>query len=609
MQMEIVLLSAGTTRRFCLQRGIRQGCPVSVYLFLLVAQVFCRYIKSSNIDGISIAGKNILISQLADDTTLFLKNSSQVPRVLQVIETFSKASGLYLNLKKCELFPLKQCALTSINSILVKDKVTYLGLQITKDQKQRELMNYNPMIAKAQNRFNRWLQRDLSLKGRALLAKAEGISRLVYIASSLSLDSKTAKMIDQILFNFLWRNRIYYVRKSVVINSSKNGGLDFLDFSTLNNVLKIKWLKNFLKSETSFWNFIPKYISDKLGGLPFLLFCNFKIEKIPLKLSNFHKQVLLTWTLIYKHNFSPHRYYIWNNADILHKNMIRKSIFLENWFEKNISLVTQLMNPQGNLMSYVEFLSTYSLHVSPAEFSLVTGAIPGGVRLLCSSSPSNTPCFPPKLTDLWCGKIFFSTSRNNQSIRSLFQNEIATKPFVISYWNSFGCRIQWEKVWSLPQKYFITNKIRAISFKILHKVYPVKQFFTKFKKDLDINCSFCHSSPETVPHLFWYCSFTQLFWKDVIHFIRTHLCVDYRLFYEHIIFGNFTQEKLNADKMYVVNLLIIMAKHFIHKCKYSNKKTVFYVFQKEMVLYVNSIKSSTNKKAVRTVETWSLLKL
>uniref|UniRef100_A0A8C7XSJ8 Reverse transcriptase domain-containing protein n=1 Tax=Oryzias sinensis TaxID=183150 RepID=A0A8C7XSJ8_9TELE len=281
-----VKLSAGTTRRFCLQRGIRQGCPVSVYLFLLVAQVFCRYIKSSNIDGISIAGKNILISQLADDTTLFLKNSSQVPRVLQVIETFSKASGLYLNLKKCELFPLKQCALTSINSIVVKDKVTYLGLQITKDQKQRELMNYNPMIAKAQNRFNRLLQRDLSIKGCALLAKAEGISSLVYIASSLSLDGKTAKRIDQILFNFLWRNRIHYVRKSVVINSSKNGGLDFLDFSTLNNVLKIKWLKNFLKSETSFWSFIPKYIFDKLGGLPFLLICNFKIEKIPLKLSS-----------------------------------------------------------------------------------------------------------------------------------------------------------------------------------------------------------------------------------------------------------------------------------------------------------------------------------
>uniref|UniRef100_A0A3P9IX18 CHHC U11-48K-type domain-containing protein n=1 Tax=Oryzias latipes TaxID=8090 RepID=A0A3P9IX18_ORYLA len=56
-------------------------------------------------------------------------------------------------------------------------------------------------------------------------------------------------------------------------------------------------------------------------------------------------------------------------------------------------------------MSYVEFLSTHNLHVSPTKFALVNGAIPSGVRLLCSSSPSNTPCSPPILTELWFGKI------------------------------------------------------------------------------------------------------------------------------------------------------------------------------------------------------------
>lgn len=106
-----VKLSNGTTQRFFLERGIQQRCPVSVYLFLMVAQIFCRYIKSSTIEGISIAGKEILISQLADDTALFLKNSSQVPKALKIIEIFSKASGLSLNLKKCELFSLKECSL------------------------------------------------------------------------------------------------------------------------------------------------------------------------------------------------------------------------------------------------------------------------------------------------------------------------------------------------------------------------------------------------------------------------------------------------------------------------------------------------------------------
>lgn len=40
-------------------------------------------------------------------------------------------------------------------------------------------------------------------------------------------------------------------------------------------------VQNVLKSETSFRNFIPKYVCDKLGALPSW---NFKIEKIPFKL-------------------------------------------------------------------------------------------------------------------------------------------------------------------------------------------------------------------------------------------------------------------------------------------------------------------------------------
>lgn len=144
-------LSDGTTQRFCLERGIRQGCPVSVYLFLIVAHVFCHFIKSNNLEGISITGRNIILSQLADDTTLFLKNNLQVKPAIKAIEGFSKASGLCLNLNKCESFALKKnCDVTSINDIPVKEKVSYLGILVTKDQQDRYNLNFSPMIKKKQ---------------------------------------------------------------------------------------------------------------------------------------------------------------------------------------------------------------------------------------------------------------------------------------------------------------------------------------------------------------------------------------------------------------------------------------------------------------------------
>lgn len=46
-------------------------------------------------------------------------------------------------------------------------------------------LNYIPLIDKVQKKFNAWLIRDLSLTGRILLSKAEGLSRLAYTAMVL----------------------------------------------------------------------------------------------------------------------------------------------------------------------------------------------------------------------------------------------------------------------------------------------------------------------------------------------------------------------------------------------------------------------------------------
>lgn len=62
------------------------------------------------------------------------KNSGQIPTAVNVINTFSSASGLYLNISKCELMAVKDCDLIDICNISVKDSVTYLGIIIVKDQ-------------------------------------------------------------------------------------------------------------------------------------------------------------------------------------------------------------------------------------------------------------------------------------------------------------------------------------------------------------------------------------------------------------------------------------------------------------------------------------------
>ena len=89
------------------------------------------------------------------------------------------------------------------------------------------------------------------------------------------------------------------------------------------------------------------------------------------------------------------------------------------------------------------------------------------------------------VTDSPIGKTCFSNigRNNNTSIQTLFQRNISTVFYVIPYWNRFVNDIVWKNVWLLPHLYFVTNKVKDISFKLIHKSYPAKSYIKKrFKK-------------------------------------------------------------------------------------------------------------------------------
>lgn len=146
-------------------------------------------------------------------------------------------------------------------------------------------------------------------------------------------------------------------------------------------------MQNYLRNKDCIWNIIPNLIFQQIDGLEFLLKCNFDVGKIPIKLANFHKQVLLTWNLMYKHNLSPNRYTIWNNKDIKYKN---KSLFFQNWFDNNIIWVKQLLNNDGQLYDYPEFIRTHNVTFTPEEYQVVVRAVPKGAILLLGEY-NNTP--------------------------------------------------------------------------------------------------------------------------------------------------------------------------------------------------------------------------
>ncbi len=74
----IVINNGNTGDYFKLERGVRQGCPLSAYLFILSSSIssdLANKIRFEiNIKGININNKTIKLSMLADDLTLILTN-------------------------------------------------------------------------------------------------------------------------------------------------------------------------------------------------------------------------------------------------------------------------------------------------------------------------------------------------------------------------------------------------------------------------------------------------------------------------------------------------------------------------------------------------------
>ena len=90
---------------FNIQRGCRQGDPLSPYLFVICAEFLAAKIKKNeNIKGIIINGIEFKISQYADDTSVILDGTeTSLNHTLTELSHFSQISGLKVNFDKTQL--------------------------------------------------------------------------------------------------------------------------------------------------------------------------------------------------------------------------------------------------------------------------------------------------------------------------------------------------------------------------------------------------------------------------------------------------------------------------------------------------------------------------
>lgn len=275
-----VLVNGSPTAEFSPQKGLRQGDPLSPFLFTIVAEglniLLERAKEKGLIRGASIGHHELKIShlQFADDTIIFCEANWDEIRVLKrTLRCFEVMSGLKINFHKSivcgigmEEELVKEFA-NSLNCLTQSLPLSYLGLPLGANPRKKS--TWKPVVEKFKKKLASWKRRFLSFAGRVTLIKS-GLSNLpVYFLSIFKLPVGVAKTIDRIQSNFLWggsevQRKIHLVQWKEVCKSKAQGGLGVRSLSDVNVCLMIKWWWRYGHQQQSLWKMV---VCSRYGGI------------------------------------------------------------------------------------------------------------------------------------------------------------------------------------------------------------------------------------------------------------------------------------------------------------------------------------------------------
>ena len=194
---------------FNLQRGVRQGCPLSGILFVLCAEILAQAIRNNNnIKGIQIYDKEYKISQYADDTTAFVSDASSAENLFELLNIFRDVSGLELNKSKTEGMSLGACrhnTSTPFDIAWPLEPIYALGIYFTYNEHVSfKKKNFEEKLNSMKNLLNLWRGRNLTLYGRITILKSLALSKLVYNTSVLTFPLQSVKTA---ISEFVWNTK------------------------------------------------------------------------------------------------------------------------------------------------------------------------------------------------------------------------------------------------------------------------------------------------------------------------------------------------------------------------------------------------------------------
>ncbi|KAJ0917796.1 putative RNA-directed DNA polymerase [Helianthus annuus] len=505
-----VLVNGSPTMEFECTRGLRQGDPLSPFLFVIAMEALSGIMKKAVSEGIfkglrCTSNGPILSHLMYADDVVFLGEWSRenALNLRRILRCFHLVSGLKVNLSKCSVYGV------GVNDIgvnlmahdlgCIKGSFPFKHLGLVVGSNMNLIRNWKPVIDVFKNRLSIWKAKNLSYGGRITMIKSVLNSLPTYFFSLYKAPSKVLDILERLRRVFFWggsddNSYMSWMAWEKVIAPMEYGGLGFGSLRDANLAMLSKWWWRFKTDKDGLWRRVVWSIHHN----------NRSWVPIPAKLS-----IPGPWKQII--GISEHL----NQVGINLFNAIwcrvgsglKAAFWLDTWIgeqplcvsfpllfaletNKNCSIVDRVSWGEDS----VKFSWCWNRPVASVSENLELLDIS---LLICDFDICSGP-------DEWVWKYDKSEAFSVASIKNISAKVSRSVPDYLFRWNKL-----------VPKKVGIVSW-RAVSERLPTRVaLAARNIYIADKR-----CLFCEVYEETCDHVFVSCQFTETIWSIISQWCR-----------------------------------------------------------------------------------------
>ena len=494
------------TEEIPIRRGVRQGDPLSFYLYIFVNEILSLQLRANqNIVGFQVGGEKIISMHYADDTTIAILQNRCFKEVYKELELYEAATGAKVNFEKTtglwtgawknrtdEPIPI---TFTNTN---VKTLGVYYGNQNPAHETFTEISN------KIKKTIGYWQRFKLNKFSKARVIEIFHASKLWYAANFYPIPADLQKQITEDFWTYInYPSKKITVSREEAMKLREDGGLKLVDIQAKSEASKVKWLMEVasdpsLKTNLDVITILLGMQKCDIKGKDLFFLPTYYID-LRLKTSSlFYKEAIRAFSTLetrkkIKEASTQHLFY---NKSILVQNT-GKVVQLHHNEHIDTTKLWPILEANELRKKGLPFVKRFANLYDKLDLRLLTNKTDD--LLIVENKPHSFPTVTQKL---------------------LYAALLKLKPGYkdshhVTKWNQeFGTDLEWKQIWETVNDKTLYESTRASIWEQIHLNFFTQYNFNKWHTN-ETPCSFCRKKPKSPFHIILNCSFIQLLWHDI----------------------------------------------------------------------------------------------